>query len=438
MNLHCAALSLDFVSNLYRMDGVSALKYNKDVHSRRIGRLNRVPEAIEPTEYIVTLKLPHFTDELKAILGDSEKPYYGAFPELETHKIDEKSNKKTQKVSKTAPTAEDRALYSYLDPTYSLPNRNSVENDANNNTDPTGSKGINVHYGTKYALVSKYPSSYRVSRSNYITICPYCLSSFDTDYIAMRHYPKCMLGNPPGLEIYRNGEISIWEIDGSRATIYCKCLCLLAKLFLKSKGITETVEPFMFYVLTSRDSDDSPHEFVGYFSKQKVNCTADPGTEILCMSCIVVLPFHKGRGYGQLLIDFSYLLTRTQKCIGSPERPLSADGEHAFQTFWKRAVCLAIHKQLISCRQSAANNSGDSTLNLSINDISLKTGMLIDHVIIALELLKWMNTSNNQDNKIPKLFINIKELDIFAEKYSNLSLVDPKKLVWTPRNYKTT
>ena len=64
--------------------------------------------------------------------------------------------------------------------------------------------------------------------------------------------------------------------------------------------------------------------------------------------------------------------------------------------------------------------------------------MLIDHVIIALELLKWMNTSNNQDNKIPKLFINMKELDTFAEKYSNLSLIDPKKLVWTPRNYKTT
>ena len=46
---------------------------------------------------------------------------------------------------------------------------------------------------------------------------------------------------------------------------YCQNLCLLAKLFLDHKTLYVDVEPFLFYVLTERDS--LGHRLIGYFSK---------------------------------------------------------------------------------------------------------------------------------------------------------------------------
>jgi len=46
---------------------------------------------------------------------------------------------------------------------------------------------------------------------------------------------KCDLRHPPGTEIYRDGVISVFEVDGKKNKIYCQNLCLLAKLFLDHK-----------------------------------------------------------------------------------------------------------------------------------------------------------------------------------------------------------
>ena len=40
---------------------------------------------------------------------------------------------------------------------------------------------------------------------------------------------------PPGNEIYREGKLSIFEVDGKKKKIYCQNLCPLAKLFLDHK-----------------------------------------------------------------------------------------------------------------------------------------------------------------------------------------------------------
>lgn len=71
--------------------------------------------------------------------------------------------------------------------------------------------------------------------------------------------------HPPGDEIYRDGIISIFEIDGRKNKIYCQNLCLLAKMFLDHKTLYYDVEPFLFYILTETDHEGC--HFVGYFSK---------------------------------------------------------------------------------------------------------------------------------------------------------------------------
>ena len=37
--------------------------------------------------------------------------------------------------------------------------------------------------------------------------------------------------------------------------VYCQSLCLLSKLFLDHKTLYYDVDPFLFYVLTEKDSD---------------------------------------------------------------------------------------------------------------------------------------------------------------------------------------
>ena len=76
---------------------------------------------------------------------------------------------------------------------------------------------------------------------------------------------KCDARCPPGDEIYRRRDLSVFEVDGNRSKIYCQNLCLLAKLFLDHKTLYYDVESFHFYVLTA-NSETGCH-LIGYFSK---------------------------------------------------------------------------------------------------------------------------------------------------------------------------
>ena len=108
---------------------------------------------------------------------------------------------------------------------------------------------------------------------------------------------KCGLYHPPANEIYRNGDLSVFEVDGNVNKIYCQNLCLLAKLFLDHKTLYYDVEPFLFYVLTT--NDDMGCHLVGYFSKEK-HCQQKYN-----VSCIMTMPQYQRKGFGRFLIDFS-------------------------------------------------------------------------------------------------------------------------------------
>ena len=208
-----------------------------------------------------------------------------------------------------------------------------------------------------------YPEEY--SRNRVLYICEFCLKYMNSDFVAWRHKLKCPAKHPPGDEIYRDRSISVFEVDGRKNPVYCQNLCLLAKLFLGSKTLYYDVEPFLFYVMT--EYDEYGCHFVGYFSKEKRPSSLNN------VSCILTLPIHQRKGYGNLLISFSYLLTRVEGKTGSPEKPLSDMGLVSYRNYWR----LVLSYQLV-----------DKKTPISIAELSNRTGMTADDIVAALEGLR--------------------------------------------------
>ncbi|KAG8708692.1 hypothetical protein FRC08_018768 [Ceratobasidium sp. 394] len=181
-----------------------------------------------------------------------------------------------------------------------------------------------------------FPEEFSQIPEGRLWMCEYCLKYMRSGFGAERHKMKCKMRCPPGDEIYRDGAVSVFEVDGRKNKIYCQNLCLLSKMFLDHKSLFYDVEPFLFYVMTEVDDDGA--RFVGYFSKEKMS------PKDYNVSCIMTLPVRQRQGWGNLLIDFSYLLSQKEGRTGTPERPLSALGALSYKNYWKLTIMLFLRR----------------------------------------------------------------------------------------------
>lgn len=259
-----------------------------------------------------------------------------------------------------------------------------------------------------------YPEEY--SRNRVLFICEFCLKYMNSDYVAWRHKLKCPAKHPPGDEIYRHGSISVFEVDGRKNPVYCQNLCLLAKLFLGSKTLYYDVEPFLFYVLC--EYDDLGYHFVGYFSKEKRASSQNN------VSCILTLPIHQRKGYGNLLIDFSYLLTRVEGKTGSPEKPLSDMGLVSYRNYWRLIMCRYLMER---CPDDKRDQRG-----LSVKQISDDTGLTPDDIISALEGLRCL--VRDPQTQLYAFRVDLQFCKEYVAKWESKGYVqlDPSALTWTP------
>lgn len=143
--------------------------------------------------------------------------------------------------------------------------------------------------------------------------------------------------HPPGNEIYRNGNLAMFEVDGLEEKIYCQNLCYIAKLFLDHKTLMYDVDIFLFYVLC--EVDDRGFHPVGYYSKEKYS---EYGYNL---ACILSFPAHQRKGYGRFLIAFSYELSKKEEKVGSPEKPMSDLGQQAYKPYWVSSTFCCWHSK---------------------------------------------------------------------------------------------
>ncbi|KAJ3995087.1 hypothetical protein F5050DRAFT_1769833 [Lentinula boryana] len=232
------------------------------------------------------------------------------------------------------------------------------------NNDPPTLRIRSIRFGTyeiKTWYDAPFPEEYANIPDGRLWICEFCLKYMKSKFGAVRHRMKCKAKHPPGDEIYRDGHVSIFEVDGRKNKIYCQNLCLLSKMYLDHKSLFYDVEPFLFYVMT--EVDDVGARFVGYFSKEKRS------PKDYNVSCIMTLPVRQRQGWGNLLIDFSYLLSKKEQRTGSPEKPLSALGALGYRNYWT----LSLMRYLETAPK-----------NLCLEDISIATSMTIEDIYNTL------------------------------------------------------
>jgi histone acetyltransferase MYST1 len=256
---------------------------------------------------------------------------------------------------------------------------------------------------------SPFPKEYHPNGPvDALFFCEFSLRFFRTKDELVRYQNKPNLPrHPPGNEIYRDTNVSMFELDGAVEKTYCQNLCYFAKLFLDHKTLVYDVDPFLFYVLCTQD--ERGYHPVGYFSKEKYS---DMGYNL---ACILTFPSSQRMGYGRFLIAFSYELSKKEGKLGSPEKPLSDLGNLSYRSYWAGTILNIM-----------SSHEGET---LSINELARMSSIVQSDVLLTLDMLEIVVWIDNQACILadPDL---IRDLKL---KYpQNGLVVDPEKLHWAP------
>ena len=277
---------------------------------------------------------------------------------------------------------------------------------------------------------------------------------FDLNYFARREQleryltDKCKLFHPPGDEVYRETtakhKVSIFEVSATSSPlqwhrvlpraathgvrpdrppfsspplavppahrsqvdpkdqrIYCENLCLLAKLFLDHKTLYYDVEPFLFYIIC--EVDEAGCHMVGYFSKEKYS------SEEYNLACILTLPCYQRKGYGKLMIAFSYELSKREGKLGTPERPISDLGLVSYRSYWVYALLeiLATHRG-----------------SISIAELSDRCKFRTDDIVKTLQAFNLIRYFGGQHS----IYVSPKTLETYYTKAKPNWLIDSTKI----------
>ncbi|CAF0722421.1 unnamed protein product [Brachionus calyciflorus] len=280
-------------------------------------------------------------------------------------------------------------------------------------------KNIQTIYLGKHLIEPWYFAPYpqELSQCPIVYICEYCLKFMKSIKCLERHRQKCKLFHPPGNEIYRKHPLSFFEVDGRKNRTYTQNLCLLAKLFLDHKFLHYDTDAFLFYILTEFDSNG--FHIVGYFSKEKES------SEDYNVACILTLPPYQRLGYGKVLIEFSYELSKIEGKTGTPEKPLSDLGLLCYRRYWS----MTILDVLINLKQKETDQEKPQ---VSIQELSEITSIKKEDIVSTLQHLNIITYYKGQ-------YIIVLDKKLIENHNATMKKrkirIDPKLLHWIPKDW---
>ena len=187
-----------------------------------------------------------------------------------------------------------------------------------------------------------------------------------------------------------------------------------------------------FWTLLNLFSQNSRFHIVGYFSKEKES------SEDYNVACILTLPPYQRKGFGKLLIEFSYELSKFEGKTGSPEKPLSDLGLLSYRSYWTNAILsVLLEAQKVSnTRVSGSSNQSGADLEnppqITINEICERTSIKKEDAISTLQKLNLINYYKGQ-------YILTLSKELVAKNKKDLAkrklTIDPKALHWTPKDW---
>lgn len=243
-----------------------------------------------------------------------------------------------------------------------------------------------------------------------IYLCDSCLCTFAQAGHLQQHLQRC--SNAfwiPGDEVYRDEErrFCVFALDGRKphCAAMSRRICLLSKLFLVDKVTLDDVHFFSFNALF--EVDDEGFHFVGYFSKEWTSSSSCMNT----LSCVMVLPPFRSKGYGSFLVRLSYEMARLEGMVGTPERPLSKSGNALFRKVWREEVLFAVFA--LEARGSP----------VTVGELSKVSGLIVEDVLVALQGLDVLFSVGKQG---PLLVVNASEKPKLLKRR-----LAAEKLYWT-------
>jgi len=267
---------------------------------------------------------------------------------------------------------------------------------------------------------SPYPEE--MTKLDCIYLCQFCLKFTKSFFCLKRHSEKCTWRHPPGNEIYRKDNISFFEVDGRKNKDYAQNLCLLAKLFLDHKTLYYDTDPFLFYIMTENDSKG--FHIVGYFSKEKES-EGDYN-----VACILTLPPYQRKGFGKLLIEFSYELSKFEGKTGSPEKPLSDLGLLSYRSYWSQTILEILVK--LELPSGSSEDQGTERPAVTINEICEITSIKKEDVVSTLQHMNLIQYYKGQ-------YIIVLNEDLIKKAKKGMERrtmrIDSKHLHWTPKDW---
>ena len=134
----------------------------------------------------------------------------------------------------------------------------------------------------------------------------------------------------------------------------------------------------------------------------------------------MTLPQYQRKGFGRLLIAFSYELSKREGKLGSPEKPLSDLGLLGYRAYWQETIVAILME-------------GEGRKEISIEDVSVMTALTTQDVLHTLQNLNMLRYSKGNHvivltDALVQQYESVKE----KEKIKGRRSIDSERLSWKP------